>query len=254
MHNQRPPRDWADLRREFSQNEMTGQNGFTWRLHVRLYKDAIWRFHGCENEKSLWPITHALSLMVTNVAEKPATPYSTLKTETADCYEITWGHNPERHSFKNVPVSTGWSIFENIYIMVVADEKTASQRPVTRPSILVSTHSNTSPRSWIHSYSPDPSTWSVPTSLLNTSLSTQKFTLRQDNFTYTKQQPTEEPEAEPKKMKMWRRNDEEQNETWDNSRRLKRGQGRIIRRRERGKRWKQNRNKTKRMTKKKKQV
>ena len=112
-------------------------------------------------------------------------PYTTL--EAADCYEITWGHNPECHSFKkNVPVSTGWSIFENIYIMVVADEKTASQRPVTRPSILLPTHSNTSPRSSIHSCSPEPSTWSVPTSLLHTSLSTQKFALRQAHFTYTK--------------------------------------------------------------------
>jgi len=45
--------------------------------------------------------------------------------------------------------------------MVVADEEKASQRPVTRPSILLSTHSNTSPRSWIHSYSHDPSIWSV---------------------------------------------------------------------------------------------
>ena len=114
-------------------------------------------FMDVKMNKSLWPITHELSLMVTNVAEKPATPYTTLKTEAADCYEITWGHNPESHSFKNVSVSTGWSIFENVYIMVVADEKTASQRPVTRPSTPLPTHSNTSPRSWIHSYSPDPS-------------------------------------------------------------------------------------------------
>jgi len=114
------------------------------------------------------------------------TPNSTLKTEAEDCYEITRGHNPERHSFKNVPASTGWSISENIYIMVVADEKTASQRPVTRPSILLATHSNTSPRSWIHSYSPDPSPSTVPTPLLHTSLSTQKFTHRPDHFTYTK--------------------------------------------------------------------
>jgi hypothetical protein len=51
VHNQRPLRDWADLRRELSQNEMTWQNGFTWRLHVTLYKGAIWRFHGCINEQ-----------------------------------------------------------------------------------------------------------------------------------------------------------------------------------------------------------
>ena len=136
------------------------------------------------------------------------TPYTTLKTEAADCYEITWGHNPERHSFKNVSVSTGWSIIENIYILVVADEKTASQRPVTRPSIPLPAHCNTSPRSWIHSYSSDPS------NLISSDISITHITIYTHHYQHKnlhsdriilhtlKQQPTEAQEAEPNKTKM----------------------------------------------------